>query len=57
MAKYSVDHMERKIILTKKFESDAKKLGSVSYEMPEFTSDNKIRVTTADYPAEEANVA
>ena len=27
------------------------------YDMPEFTSDNKIRVTTADYPAEEANVA
>ena len=26
-------------------------------DMPEFTSDNKIRVTTADYPAEEANVA
>ena len=33
MAKYSVNHMERKIILTKKFESDAKKLGSVSYEI------------------------
>ena len=33
MAKYSVDHMERKIILTKKFESDAKKLGYVSYEI------------------------
>ena len=27
------------------------------YDMPEFTSDNKIRVTTADYPAEEANIA
>ena len=27
------------------------------YDMPEFTSDNKIRVTTADYPVEEANVA
>lgn len=27
------------------------------YDIPEFTSDNKIRVTTADYPAEEANVA
>lgn len=26
-------------------------------DMPEFTSDNKIRVTTADYPVEEANVA
>ena len=26
-------------------------------DIPEFTSDNKIRVTTADYPAEEANVA
>lgn len=29
MAKYSVNHMERKTILIKKFESDAKKLGSV----------------------------
>lgn len=27
------------------------------YDMPEFTSDNKIRVTTADYLAEETNVA
>lgn len=33
MAKYSVDHMERKIILTKKFESDAKKLDSDSYKI------------------------
>lgn len=27
------------------------------YDMPEFTSDNKIRVTTADYPAEEERAA
>ena len=27
------------------------------YDMPEFTSDNKIRVTTADYPAEEDSAA
>lgn len=27
------------------------------YDMPEFTSDNKIRVTTADYLDEETNVA
>ena len=33
MAKYSVNHMERKIILTKKFESDAKKLNSDSYKI------------------------
>jgi len=27
------------------------------YDMPEFTSDNKIRVTSADYPAEEDSAA
>lgn len=27
------------------------------YDMPEFTSDNKIRVTSADYPADEDNAA
>jgi AraC-like DNA-binding protein len=27
------------------------------YDMPEFTSDNKIRVTPADYPAEEESAA
>ena len=33
MAKYSVNHIERKIILTKKFESDAKKIDSESYRI------------------------
>ena len=33
MAKYSVNHIERKIILTKKFESEAKKLNSDSYKI------------------------
>lgn len=27
------------------------------FDMPEFTADNKIRVTTADYPAEEESAA
>ena len=33
MAKYSVNHMERKIILTKQFASEAKKLDSDSYKI------------------------
>ena len=33
MAKYSVNHIERKIILTKEFASDAKRLDSESYRI------------------------
>lgn len=33
MAKYSINHIERKIVLTKKFANDAKKLDSDSYRI------------------------
>lgn len=51
MAKYSVNHMERKIILTKQFASEAKKLDSDSYKILK-----QLRLDNPGYELEMRNI-